>query len=66
MTKLEKIEQQIASLSSKDVRKLADWFEDFKAELWDQQIEADVASGTFDALAASVLTDHKSGKTDPL
>lgn len=66
MTKLQKIEQEIANLSSKDVRKLADWFEEFKAELWDQQIEADVESGTFDALSASVLTDHKSGKTEPL
>jgi hypothetical protein len=63
MTKLEKIEQEIASLDPKDVRKLADWIEEYKWELWDRQIEADSKAGKLDDLAAQALASHKAGKT---
>jgi hypothetical protein len=33
MTKLEKIEQDIANLAPQDVRKLAEWLDEYKAEL---------------------------------
>jgi hypothetical protein len=66
MTKLEKIEQEIAALDPKDVQRLAEWFDEYKAELWDRQIEADVKAGVFDEMASQVLADHKAGKTRPL
>ena len=66
MTKLEKIEQEIASLNPADVRKLADWIEEYKEELWDRQIEADAKAGKLDSLVAQALADHKAGKTRPL
>jgi hypothetical protein len=66
MTKLEKIEQEIASLDPKDVQKLADWFDEYKAALWDRRIEADIKAGVFDDLASQVLADHKAGKTKSL
>jgi hypothetical protein len=66
MTKLEVIEKQIASLDPQDIKKLAEWFEEYKAERWDQRIEADIEIGVFDDLAAQVLADHKAGKTQPL
>lgn len=66
MTKLETIEKQIASLDPQDIKRLAEWFEEYKSDLWDQQIEADIKAGVFDDLAAQVLADHKAGKTKPL
>jgi hypothetical protein len=66
MTKLEKIEQEIAALDPKDVRKLADWLDDYKAELWDRQIEADAKAGKLDELAEQALADHRAGRTRPL
>lgn len=66
MTKLEKIEQEIAALDPKDVRKLADWLDDYKAELWDRQIEADAKAGKLDKLAEQALADHRAGRTRPL
>lgn len=66
MTKLEIIEKQIQSLDPQDVKKLADWFEEYKSDLWDQRIEVDIKAGVFDELAAQVLADHKAGKTKPL
>ncbi len=66
MTKLEKIEQDIASLDPKDVRKLADWLEEYKADLWDQQIEADAKAGKLDKLIANAKDEIAAGKTRPL
>ena len=61
MTKLEKIEQEIAKLSPAEVAKLAEWFADFHADLWDRQIAADADTGRLDRLA-----DHRGGRSKPL
>jgi hypothetical protein len=66
MTKLEKIEQEIAALDPKDVRKLADWLDDYKAELWDRQIEADAKAGKLDELVANARREIAEGKVRPL
>jgi hypothetical protein len=66
MTKLEKIEQDIASLTPGEVAKLAQWFAEFQADLWDKQIEADAKAGRLDRLADQALAHHSAGKTRPL
>ena len=66
MTKLEKIEQDIASLTPGEVAKLARWFAEFQADVWDKQIEDDAKSGRLDKLADQALASHHAGKTRPL
>ena len=66
MTKLEKIEQDIASLTPGEVAKLARWFAEFQADVWDKQIEDDAKSGRLDKLADEALASHHAGKTRPL
>lgn len=66
MTKLEKIEQEIASLPQADVFKLANWFAEFHADLWDKQIEEDSKAGRLDKLAEDALADYQAGRTRPL
>ena len=66
MTKLEKIEQEIAKLSPAEVAKLAEWFADFHADLWDRQIEADAKASRLDKLAEQALADHRAGRSKPL
>ena len=66
MTKLERIEQDIAGLSSDDVRKLAEWLAAYQADLWDRQIEEDAKAGRLDKLAERALADHRVGRTTPL
>jgi len=66
MTKLEKIEQDIASLSKSDLQKLSDWLEEYKADLWDKQIEDDAKSGKLDKLFAEAEADIAVGKIRPL
>ncbi len=65
MTKLEKIEAEIESLAPQDVRKLADWLEEYKAELWDRQIEADAKAGKLDTLIANARQEIAEGKVSP-
>ena len=66
MTKLEKIEQDIASLTPGEVAKLARWFAEFHADVWDKQIEEDAEAGRLDSLADQALAAHHAGKTRPL
>ncbi len=66
MTKLEKIERDIQTLGKEDLRRLADWFADFQADLWDEQIEADAKAGKLDAMAERALANHKAGRTEPI
>lgn len=66
MTKLEKIEQEIASLTPAEVAKLAQWFAAFQADLWDKQIETDARAGRLDRLADQAVASHQAGKTHPL
>jgi hypothetical protein len=66
MTKLEKIEQDIASLTPGEVAKLARWFAEFHADLWDKQIEEDAKSGKLDKLFAEAEADIAAGKIRPL
>jgi hypothetical protein len=66
MTKLEKIENDIRSLSADEFKSLADWMDEERARLWDDQIERDAIAGKLDALAAEALSEFKAGKTTPL
>ena len=66
MTKLEKIEQEIASLDPTDVRKLAEWLAAYQADLWDRQIEEDAKSGRLDKFTETANAEIASGKFRPL
>ncbi len=66
MTRLEKIEQDIASLTPADVSKLAAWMAEYQAELWDRQIEDDAKAGKLDKLAEQALADHRAGRSRSL
>ena len=42
------IEQAITHLSPEEFARFREWFEDYCAEVWDKQIEADAKSGRLD------------------
>jgi len=66
MSKIEAIEKQIQELSEEDLARFRQWFAEFDAELWDRQLERDVAAGKLDALAVKALEEHSKGKTTKL
>ncbi len=50
-TRLE-VESAIKQLSEDEVRNLAKWLQEYLDEMWDRQIEVDLASGKLDRLIA--------------
>ncbi len=52
MTTLLEIEAAIKQLPEGDVLQLSIWLQEYLDEMWDQQLQADVASGKLDKLLA--------------
>jgi len=44
----------------------AKWFEEFAAEQWDRQIEADIAAGRLNAVGKRADEDFEAGRCTPL
>ena len=63
MTKLEEIEKAVSSLAPEDRARFRDWFIEFDAKLWDDQIEQDAKAGNLNQLAAEAIRDHKAGRS---
>jgi hypothetical protein len=61
MSTVPEIEKAIQQLSSEELAKFREWFAEFDAAVWDQQIEQDARSGKLDALASDAISDLKAG-----
>ena len=66
MSKVEKVEQQVQSLSPEELAQFRAWFQEFDWAVWDAQLAADVQAGKLDGLADKALRDHAGRKTTPL
>jgi len=66
MTKLEKIEAEIKSLGTEDLRRVSELVAELQNDLWDEQIARDSEAGKLDDLANAALAAHKAGQTKPL
>ena len=63
---VKEIESAIAQLPPTKVAELAEWFEEFHAQLWDKQLEEDVKAGRLDTLLGEAEQDHESGRCEKL
>ena len=61
MTKIEELEQKVEELSPAELSVFREWFAAFDAEIWDRQIESDVADGKLDRLADAAIAAHERG-----
>ncbi len=66
MSELEQLEQQVLNLPSQDLAQFREWFLEFDARVWDQQIEADLKEGKLDGLIAEARAELKAGKAREL
>jgi hypothetical protein len=66
MSKVEKLEQQVQSLSPEELAQFRAWFQEFDWAVWDAQLAADVQAGKLDTLADKALRDHAGRKTTPI
>jgi hypothetical protein len=62
MTKLEDIENAVATLAAEELAKFRAWFETFDAARSDDKIARHAAEGRLDALAEQALTDFRKGR----
>jgi len=66
MHTVQEVKSAVSQLPKGDLARFREWFEEFDAELWDEQFEADVASGKFDEFAHQAISDFKAGKCKAL
>ena len=61
MSTVRQIEAAVEKLSPQELAKFRQWFQDFDADAWDRQLEADVKAGRLDAMAEEALRDLPRG-----
>jgi hypothetical protein len=63
---VKELESVVARLSPAELSAFAEWFEEFRAETWDQQIAADVRAGKLDRPGRQADKDFEAGRCRPL
>jgi hypothetical protein len=66
MSTVHEIEQAIRNLGPQDLALLRQWFAAFDADVWDRQLEQDVAAGRLDWLAEEARRDLAEGRCTDL
>lgn len=66
MTKLESLEREVANLTPEELAAFRAWFTEYDWELWDRQLEKDVAAGRLDEIAEEALAEDVRGETREL
>ncbi|MBA3314924.1 MAG: hypothetical protein M3552_11035 [Planctomycetota bacterium] len=59
MTTITEIEAAISRLPANEFAELVAWLQEYHAEAWDRQIEADLAAGRLDALLSEAENEYR-------
>ncbi len=60
------IEQAITELSPEELALFRAWFDEYYAQVWDEQIEKDAKSGRLDRIISEVDEEYDAGLSKPL
>jgi hypothetical protein len=63
---VQELENAIRQLSHEEFARLAQWIDEYRADHWDRQIEADIRAGRLDEVARSADADFEVGRCTPL
>ena len=63
---VEELESAVSRLSAEEFARFSEWFEQFKGDRWDRQIEEDVKVGRLDAAGERADEDFEAGRCTPL
>ena len=63
---VQEIEAAVTRLSADELSRFAKWFEEYAADQWDRQIEADIVAGRFDAAGKRAEAEFEAGRCKPL
>ena len=60
------LETAVAQLSKEELARFSQWFEEYVADEWDRQIEADTFAGRLDAAEKRAKAHYDAGRCTPL
>ena len=60
------LETAVTQLSKEELAHFSQWFEEYVADEWDRQIEADILPGRFDAAGKRAKAHYDAGRCTPL
>ena len=63
---VQELEAAVTKLPKDELVHFSQWFEEFIADEWDRQIEADALAGRFDAAGKRAKADYEAGRCTPL
>ena len=63
MSTVQEIEAAIVKLKPREIKAVAEWLDELREEMWDQQIESDAKSGKLDKLIKKARTDYRAGNS---
>jgi hypothetical protein len=63
---VQELENAIRQLSQDEFAQLARWIDEFRADQWDRQIEADIRAGRLDDAGRRADADFDAGRCTPL
>jgi hypothetical protein len=63
---VQELETAVTRLPKEELARFCQWFEEYLAEEWDRQIEADILAGRFDAAGQRAKADYEAGRCTPL
>ena len=66
MSTVAEIEKAIQKLTPQEIKAVADWLQEFREEMWDEQIAADAKAGKLDKLMEEAKQDYLAGRCKPL
>lgn len=65
MSTVAEIEKAIQKLTPQEIKAVADWLQEFREEMWDEQIAADAKAGKLDQFIAKAKAGYRAGKATP-
>ena len=63
---VQEIESAVTRLSTEELSQFSQWFEEYAADQWDRQIEADILAGRFEAAGKRADAEYEAGRCTPL
>ena len=63
---VQEIEAAVSQLPPEQLSRFAAWFDEFRSDEWDRQIEADADAGRLDHLVLEAEADVAAGRVRPL
>ncbi len=63
---IEELQTAVAQLPAEELDRFSQWFEEFLADQWDRQIEADILAGRLDAAGRRADEQFEAGRCTPL